>query len=164
MYSIFVAGAGYVGAQIAAYFRSKNQKVFALTRTEARHEELRRHGVIPQTGDLSREDGFGDLPDAHFIILAQAPSDHGDSAYENVYYNGTRNLLKKLSARPKPHLIVHLSSIGVMEEDNGQWVDEETEVQPKSRRSKILYETEQAVLKSGFPAIEIGRASRRERV
>ena len=153
MYHIQIVGAGYVGTALVQYFRAKNQKVWALTRTPKRREALETLGATPLVADLTQPGTLENIPPAHFIVLSPAPSRGDEENYRKVYLEGIGNYLAAIRKNPKPFLIVYLSSTGVYSQDNGEWVDESTDPAPKDEKGRTLLEAETQVLKSGFPAI-----------
>ncbi|HLD49743.1 MAG TPA: SDR family oxidoreductase, partial [bacterium] len=154
MYHIQVVGAGYAGSRIAAHFREKKQKVWALTRSGKRNAEFEALGILPVIADLAKPATLERIPPAHFIVICPAPGEKKDeAAYRQIYLEGIGNYLAAIGKNPKPNLIVYLSSTGVYSDRKGEWVDETTPPEPDTEKGKILLEAEQQVLNSGYPAI-----------
>lgn len=154
MYRIQVAGAGYLGARIAGFFRAQNQKVSVLIRDPSRNEDFARKGILPYAVDLTRPETLKLVPPADFNIISVAPDESTEKAYEDIYLKGVRNYLNHLSAQPrKPRLIVYISSTAVWKDGQGESVNEDTPAEPHHRKSEILLEAEKQILESGFPAI-----------
>lgn len=152
MYTIQIVGAGYTGMRIAHFFKSKKQKVFALTRSAEKAEALKADGIEPIIADLTRSETLKVIPAAHFIVICPAPDESTEATYEAVYLKGIQNYLEAIKKNPKPFLIVYLSSTGVWRDQKGDLFDESVEPAPKSEKARILYEAEQQVLSSGLPA------------
>lgn len=153
MYSIQVVGAGYVGSAIAAYFKSKKQKVSALFRNPAKKEMFEKQGIIPVQADLSHPAGLEKIPPAHFAVISVAPDESTEDAYRRVYMDGVRHYLESLKTKLRPHLIVYISSTSVWKERGGEWVDESISADPDTEKGKILLEAEEQVLRSGYPSV-----------
>ncbi len=153
MYHILVAGAGYTGSRIASFFREKKQKVWALTRSGSRNSEFEEKGIIPVTADLTLPVTLEKVPPAHFIVLSPAPDGHEPEDYRRVYLAGIHNFLDSLKAKPRPYLIVYISSTSVWKEREGAWVDESVEPDAESEKSRILAEAERHVLGCGLPSV-----------
>ncbi len=130
MYTIQVVGAGYVGMRIARFFALKKQKVFALTRSAAKVEVMKKDGIQPIVADLTRPETLNAVPPAHFIVICPAPDETSEQAYEAVYLRGIQNYLNAIRANPKPFLIVYLSSTGVWRDQTGEVFDETVEPLP----------------------------------
>ena len=153
MYHIQIVGAGYVGSAIAAYFRSKQQKVWTVNRSEKRKQAFVQMGATPVIADLNKPETLSAIPPAHFIVLCPAPDERSEDAYIDTYLVGIANYLKAIEKNPRPHLIVYLSSTGVYGHDCGSWVDESTPPEPKSEKGKILLRAEEQILNSGYASI-----------
>lgn len=154
MYHIQIVGAGYAGSRIAAYFREKKQKVWALTRSGKHNAEFEVLGITPVVADLTKPETLEKIPAAHFIVICPAPGEKKDEeAYREIYLKGIGHYLAAIRKNPKPNLIVYLSSTGVYRDRQGEWVDETTPPEPDTEKGKILLEAEDQVLNSGFPAV-----------
>ena len=155
MYHIQIVGAGYTGSRIAAYFRTKKQKVWGLVRSGQSRAVLEKAGIVPVIADLARPESLKTIPPAHFIVISPAPSEgeRGEAGYRRLYLEGIGNYLEAVRAHPRPNLLVYLSSTSVYGERGGEWVDEDTPPAPDTEKGKILLAAEEQVLSSGFPAI-----------
>lgn len=153
MYSIQIVGAGYVGTEIARFFKAKGQKVSAIMRTETRRPVFEKEGILPLVADLTRIETLEKIPPAHFIVLCPAPSEHDELSYRRIYLEGIRNFLDSQRRRPSPYLIVYLSSTSVWRQCSGGWVDESVAADPDNAKSRILLEAEDELLHSGFPVV-----------
>ncbi len=155
MHHIFIAGAGYTGMAVARHFRSKNQKVWALTRSADKAAQLESLGVAPVVRDLCGASSEAPLkiPPAHFVVISLAPDERSEESYRKTYVEAVGRLLAAMKANPRPFLVVYLSSIGVYGDRAGAWVEESTPPEPDSERGRILLEAENQVLESGFPAL-----------
>ncbi len=153
MYRILVAGAGYVGGEVARYFRRKGQRVWGLVRTEASAAALEKDGIIPILADLTKPETLQKIPIVHFVLISAAPHGRSDENYSELYLNGIGNLLKCLNRKLPPELVVYTSSTSVWKERGGEWVDESVPPDADTQKGKILIEAEKQVLQSGFPSI-----------
>ena len=154
MYRILIAGCGYTGTKIASYFASKKQKVWGLTRSPEKAENLGTSGIAPLICDITRPETLTEIPPVHFVVLSAAPDERSPEAYESIYYHGVRNLLNQLMKTvPRLELIVSLSSTGVYRDFGGERIDENTPPEPDSLTGKILLRSEELVLNSGMPSV-----------
>jgi len=153
MYRILIVGAGYIGSEIARYFKAQKQKVWVLSRSGRNKEAWEDEGIQPITADLTRPETLVRLPAADFIVISPAPSGRDESSYRQIYLEGIGNFLKALSKNPRPLLVIYLSSTGVWKDQGGRWIDETVPADADAKRSQILAEAEKQVLNSGFPAI-----------
>ncbi len=153
MYRILIAGTGFVGTAVARYFRSKNQKVWATTRSNDKAAQLKGLGIQPLVCDLTDPATLKDVPVVQFAVIGVAPDTRDPANYRKVYLEGVRNLLEQLKQGPGLQLLVYISSTGVYPDSGGAWVDENTPLEPDSERSKVLLDAEAQVLNSGLPSI-----------
>jgi nucleoside-diphosphate-sugar epimerase len=153
MYTILVVGAGYVGSEIATYFKDKKQKVYGLTRNIGSAISLEKKGIQPIIADLSKAHALEAIPDAHFVVLSVAPDESTEDDYRKTYLEGICNFLESRRNKLRPNLIVYLSSTSVWKDRAGDWVEEATPPDADSEKAKILIAAEDQVLNSGFPSI-----------
>lgn len=151
---MLVAGCGYVGAALASDLRGAGHAVFGLKR---RPEGLPR-GVVPLAADLAEPgsldaalDAMGDPPD---VVVYAAAADRGDDeAYRRAYVEGLRNVVASLRARrARVARLFFTSSTAVYAQDDGAWVDEESDAAPRDFRGRRMLEAEGVLAASGFAA------------
>ncbi len=153
MYRILIAGAGYAGSAIARFYRSQNQKVWALCRTENKRQALERDGVSFIQADLANSETLVHIPRADFIVLSAAPDHREHESYRRLYVDGTAHFLTAVGRNPRPLLLVYLSSVGVWGDRKGQWLDETAPPDSDSERQCILTQAEKLVLNAPFPTL-----------
>lgn len=154
MYRILIVGAGYLGSAIAANFCAKKQKVWTVTRTDARKPSLEQMGAIPLVADITRPETLAALPAVHFIVICVAPPQGRDEmAYHETYVRGVGNLLNRVKAQVQPSLVLYISSTGVYGDKKGQWVDETHDPRPDDPTGAILLDAERQVLEAGLPSV-----------
>jgi nucleoside-diphosphate-sugar epimerase len=137
--NVLVAGAGYVGAVLAAELAARGDRVHA----------LRRHAAAPPPGctaltlDCSDARALEALPrDLDAAALLLAPDTPDDAGYERAYVTATRNLVRALA--PRAPRLVFASSTAVYAQRHGEWVDEESPAEPTDFRGRRLLEGEAA--------------------
>jgi nucleoside-diphosphate-sugar epimerase len=143
---LLIAGIGYVGKALAGKVSGQGWQVWGLRR---KPEPVQ--GVTMIAVDMLDPKSLVNLPQVDCVVLAQSPSQKTDS-YEKTYLQATQNLLAALKDQKLKKLIL-ISSSGVYGEQSGEWVDENTPPRPKDENGRILLKAEEAVLKSGQPAI-----------
>jgi len=123
-----IIGCGYLGYRVAQRWLDAGESVTALTRSVARADELRRDGITPIVGDVTRPDTLADLPQADTVLIAVGYDRRAAPSIEDVYVEGLRNLLSALS--PSVERVIYISSTGVYGQNNGGWVDEQSPCEP----------------------------------
>lgn len=153
---VLIAGCGYVGLALGAELARQGHAVFGLRRTPDTAGELQAAGLTALVGDLTRPETLERLPaDYDWVVNCVSSSRGGADDYRRVYLEGTRHLLRWLSARP-PQRLVYTSSTGVYGQNDGSVVEETSPTEPAPETARVLVETErlllQAARETGFPA------------
>lgn len=135
-----IVGCGFVGKRLARILVDGDEEVVAVTRSGVSVE-----GVRSVELDVSEPYSLPELePDRVFYLVSAGGRDA--DAYREAYVEGLRNTLE---ATPDGAEVVYSSSTGVYETDDGSWVDEETETEPTTERTKVLHEAEEIAREDG---------------
>jgi nucleoside-diphosphate-sugar epimerase len=154
---VLIIGCGYVGMALGAELVRCGHVVFGLRRHPAAGSELRAAAIHPLFADLADMAGLGKLPrDFDWVVNCAGSTGGGADDYRRLYLQGTRNVIAWLSSAPLKKY-VYTSSTSVYAQDDGSLVDEAAPTEPQSETSRVLVETEHALLHavhtSGFPAV-----------
>jgi len=136
---VLIVGCGDIGLRVAAALQPRN-RVLALTSSNARLPELRRHGILPLTGNLDRAATLGRLAGlaTRVVYLAPPPSEGwGDPRL--------LALLRALRRRSLPGQLVYGSTSGVYGDCAGAWVDETRTVNATTPRAARRVDAESRV-------------------
>lgn len=152
-----IVGCGYVGLPLGRSLVKAGHAVAGIRRSAGSAEELERAGLMPILADITRREDLDKIPGRFdWVINTTASSRGGAEDYRAVYLQGTRHLLDWLSAHP-PQKYVYTSSTSVYAQTDGSTVTEESPTEPANETSRVLVETEQALLRAArernFPAI-----------
>lgn len=142
MSNIAIIGAGYVGKAAAEIWKAEGHIITLTTRSKERVLELSPFAnrvVIITPGQ------FEDALQGQDIVLLSVAPDRQDED-EATYLGSAKALLKDLN--PKTQQILYTSSTSVYGEHGGALVDETSPCKPQTKREKILFETEQLLLKA----------------
>ncbi len=125
---LFIFGTGFSSKAFVEEVRDQFDWIGGTTRSSDKMEALRTLGVEPFLFDGSSQgDGVAEaLKQATHILVSIAPNEAGDPVL-NQYANEI--------AGAKPRWIGYLSTVGVYGNHDGAWVDEETPLNPVSKRS-----------------------------
>ncbi len=125
---LFIFGTGFSSKAFVEEVRDQFDWIGGTTRSSDKMEALRTLGVEPFLFDgNSQGDGVAEaLKQATHILVSIAPNEAGDPVL-NQYANEI--------AGAKPRWIGYLSTVGVYGNHDGAWVDEETLLNPVSKRS-----------------------------
>lgn len=149
--TLLIAGCGDVGSRLAERMLAAGFCVYGLRRTVTALP----HGVLPVAADLHNQACPQDWPVAalDYLVYCAAASESSEAGYQAAYVDGLRHVLDWLQQHGQmPRRILFVSSSSVYGQQNGEWVDEDSPVQPQGFSGRILLEAEQLLLGSGVPA------------
>jgi nucleoside-diphosphate-sugar epimerase len=175
---VLVAGAGYVGAELACRLADAGHDVLALRRTRAAGAE-RADG---ESGgrlrwlacDLADSRALGELAlegvDALTYLVAATARE--DAAYRRAYVDCLANLLERLRAHSTLRRVLYASSTSVYAQDDGSRVDESSATEPREFNGRRVLEGEAIARSAGCCAVALrlggiygpGRSALQERV
>lgn len=134
---LLVFGPGYsAGAVIARLqVQPELERVVATVRSENRVSGLDSRGIVAVPFD---DHGALEaaVAEATLILVSIPPGDDGDPVLQAVG--------DKIASAPRLRGLVYFSTVGVYGDHGGAWVDEDTEPQPVSERSKARLAAENA--------------------
>ena len=146
MPQILIAGCGYVGQATADLFHTAGWVVEGWTRSARSAASLSAKPYSIRDVDISEPAQVAKCVGIFDAVIHCASSRGGDAEiYRQLYLDGARILLEIF---PKSK-VLFTSSTSVYAQRDGSWVTEESETKPIRETSRILLETERAVLNRG---------------
>jgi nucleoside-diphosphate-sugar epimerase len=145
---MFIFGAGFSGQALAQYLLKKGWRVTGTTRSAEKAHALRERGLDAVVFDGAPDPGVAAaLAEATHLVISIAPA-HGMGDKQS----GAASLDPVLeafgaslrSATHKLEWIGYWSTVGVYGDHEGDWVDEDAECRPASRRAKMRVDAETA--------------------
>ncbi|MBA2483335.1 MAG: SDR family oxidoreductase [Nitrosomonas sp.] len=143
--TLLIIGCGDVGLRTAPLLHSQ-YRVIALCRNPANFNKLRRHGIIPISGDLDRFKTLNKLAGiAHVVLHLAPPPNYGirDTRTANLLGALTRRRIKRFFILPQR--LVYISTSGVYGNCNGDLIDETRPVNPTNERALRRFDAEQQI-------------------
>ena len=132
--SLLIAGAGDLGARLAALRAARGDEVIALRR---RDREV--PGARLLRADLGSGDGLARLPkEVQSLVVCVAPDQRDEAAYRRLYRDGLRRLLDAMDVERA----IFVSSTAVYGQDAGEWVTETSPAEPPAFNGRVLLEAE----------------------
>ncbi|MEM5470921.1 SDR family oxidoreductase [Hoeflea sp. AS60] len=127
---MMIFGAGFSGLAIGRALSGDCDFAGGTTRSPERFPALQGAGLTPfiYQGDVPGEDLSAALSEVTHLVMSIAPDTDGDPLLE-AFSGGLR------PSMPKLEWIGYLSTVGVYGDHDGEWVDEETQCRPVSKRS-----------------------------
>ena len=138
--SILIIGCGDIGLRVAKQL-SHSHRVFALTSSQNRFQELREVGATTILGNLDQPESLWRLSGlAQTVIHLAPPQNHGNRDCR------TRNLIRILAQAPDTvRRLIYISTTGVYGDHGGAEVSETTPVRPQSERAQRRVDAERAL-------------------
>jgi nucleoside-diphosphate-sugar epimerase len=138
MANILIVGCGYVGSALAMAYLKKGDNVWALQRHPV--------AIVGVNNIIADAMLIDKLPSVDLIFYLIAADKHDQTSYETAYVRCLANILQliPLASHTK---FVFVSSTAVYGQQQGEWVDETSEIFPSEFSGKILLEGESLVQK-----------------
>jgi len=152
-HNIVIAGCGNIGLKLALTLTPQH-RVFGLKRNAAQLPAEITGISVDVTKPLSLQ---GQLPSSvDYMVYCLTAANFNDETYRQIYVEGLRNIINELKRSSlAPKRIFFVSSSSVYQQDDDQWVDENSPVNPTRFSGIRLLEAEQVALDSPFPATNI---------
>ncbi|MEX0959138.1 MAG: SDR family oxidoreductase [Burkholderiales bacterium] len=140
MRRLLIIGCGDIGLRVARALQGR-RRIYALTRSERRHDLLRSVGVVPVAGDLDHPDTLHRLAGIAQDVIHLAPPPAAGTRDAR-----TANLVRALTrARSLPQRLVYISTSGVYGDCGGALVDETRPARPLTDRARRRVDAERAL-------------------
>lgn len=142
---VVIIGCGYVGSALGRRLVVDGYDVVGTTTSSQRVATIRALGISPVVLDTADVDRLHDvLQDRDAAVLCVAPrADRRD--YRVTYLQTARNLIEAARLTVVSRLI-YTGSTRVYPQNDGEWVDESSPMQPTDENARILLETEHVLL------------------
>lgn len=156
---IAIIGCGYVGSALGARLVELGHQVTGTTTSASRLRELVDLGIRPVLTDVAELRSHPELfADQNALFLTIAAGKHGRD-YRDVYLRGVRAVLQ--AARDTGiGQVIYTSSTSVYGQHDGEWVDEDSPIEPASETGRILRQAELELLEGAAQQGLIGSVLR----
>ncbi len=134
---ILIVGCGDIGVRVTQLEKQAGRKVSGLVRSEEGAERLRSYGIVPVMGTLDDLTSLSDLPTGGKLVYYFAPPTGG-----GPFDSRMRSFCQAGSAGPLPEKVVYMSTSGVYGDCGGEWVTEETPLNPQTSRAQRRVDAE----------------------
>lgn len=146
---VLIAGCGDVGLRVAQRLRQRGVAVTGLRRTQHALPE----GIDSCAADLTDATSLRHLPaDVTDVVYLPTPDARTPEAYDAVFCKGLANLLDALDTTRLQRLLF-VSSSAVYGDHGGDWVDENTPVDPPGFNGEALVRAEQWLAAQSLPTV-----------
>ena len=140
-----VVGCGYLGTRVARRWLAAGDRVFGITRSQARAAELAAIGITPVVYDVTAAPGspqvqsLHSLPAFDTVFWAVGFDRASGTTHHDVHVAGMARLLDALAGAPR---VILSSSTGVWGDEGGGVVNEDTPTNPSREAGRVLVEAE----------------------
>ncbi|MFB6220424.1 MAG: SDR family oxidoreductase [Halolamina sp.] len=143
---VAILGCGYVGRELARQLCDDGHDVTGVVRSAESAAEVETDGIRAVRADLTEPGALEAVPDADALVFAASAGRGPVATARSLYIDGLRNVLAEFTGRDDPpERLLFTSSTGVYGDHSGDWVDEETPVNPASPKASVIAEAEALV-------------------
>ncbi|WP_122089631.1 SDR family oxidoreductase [Halalkalicoccus subterraneus] len=146
---VAIVGCGYVGLELGRQLTARGHEVWGVRRSDEGITAIEEAGFRSVRADLTDLEALSRVPDADALVFAASSGGRGATAAREVYVEGLRTTIEHFAERADPpDRLVYTSSTGVYGDHGGDWVDERTEIDPTTEKTRVLREAEEIALDS----------------
>ena len=128
---VLIVGCGDIGVRVARQVQQAGGNVIGLARSEASAGRLLALGIDPVIANLDDAASLNALPTAGKLIFYFAPPPGG-----GPFDSRMRNFCQAVDSGQVPAKIVYISTSGVYGDCLGEWVTEQTPINPQTSRAQ----------------------------
>ncbi len=139
---VAILGCGYVGLELARQLGGEHE-VVGVRRSADGAAAVEAAGATAVRADVTEPAELSAVPDVDAVVFAASSGGRGPEAAREVYVDGLRATVDHFAGRAAPpERLVYTSSTGVYGDHGGDWVTEETPVEPTTEKTRVLAEAE----------------------
>ncbi|WP_340100912.1 SDR family oxidoreductase [Salinibaculum salinum] len=143
---VAILGCGYVGLELGRQL-SSDHDVVGVRRSQEGIAAIERAGFDAVQADITDERDLSAVPDVDAVVFAASSGGRGADAARDIYVTGQQISVDHFGGRADPpDRYVYTSSTGVYGDHGGDWVDEETSLDPQTEKTAVLAEAERVAL------------------
>ncbi len=144
---VAILGCGHVGCELGRQLTECGHEAIGVRRSSEGIETIESHGFEGVQADITDEQDLEAVPPVDTIVFAASSGGRGATAARRVYVEGLRTAIETFGSRDDPpDRLVYTSSTGVHGDHDGEWVDEETPIEPTTEKTEVLAEAERIAL------------------
>jgi nucleoside-diphosphate-sugar epimerase len=149
---IAILGCGYVGIELGRGLTARGHDVVGVRRSDEGLERIEEASFEGLRADVTDPDSLSSVPDVDALVFAASSGGRDAEAARRVFVEGLETAIDQFAGRDRPpERLVYTSSTGVYGDHGGDWVDEETPLEPTTEKTRVLAEAERVALDSPIP-------------
>jgi len=140
---VVILGCGYIGIELGRQLTEAGHDIVGVRRSESGCESIEEAGFEAHQADLTDPDDVDALPEADWLVFAASSGGRNAEAARRIYVDALADVIESYGQREQtPDRLVYTSSTGVYGDHDGEWVDEETALEPTTEKTEVLVEAE----------------------
>ncbi len=140
---VAILGCGHVGLELGRQLTDRGHDAIGVRRSDEGIEAITEAGFEAVQADITDREALEAVPDVDAIVFAASSGGRGADTAREVYVGGLRTAIEAFGERDaSPERLVYTSSTGVLGDHDGDWVDEETPLEPTTEKTEVLAEAE----------------------
>lgn len=140
---VAILGCGYVGLELCRQLTTAGHEVVGVRRSASGVEAVETAGGDGVQADVTDPASLVSVADVDALVFAASSGGRGAYAAREIYVDGLQSAIDHFGARAEaPDRLVYTSSTGVYGGHDGDWVDEETPLNPTTEKTAVLAEAE----------------------
>ncbi|WP_290810054.1 SDR family oxidoreductase [Halovivax sp.] len=144
---VVILGCGYVGLELGRQLEARGHEAIGVRRSKDGLAAIEDAGFAAVRADATDPDSLEGVPDADAVVFAASSGGRGAETARRVYVDGLRTAIEHFGERSNhPDRLIYTSSTGVHGDHDGDWVDEETPIEPTTPKTEVLAEAERIAL------------------
>ncbi len=144
---VAILGCGHVGLELGRQLTAAGHEAIGVRRSDAGLEQIEAAGFEAIKADVTDGDSLATVPDVDAIVFIASSGGRGAERAREVYVEGLKTAIDAFGSREmSPDRLVYTSSTGVHGDHGGDWVDEETPIEPTTAKTEVLAEAERIAL------------------
>ncbi len=144
---IAILGCGHVGCELGRQLAARGHRPIGVRRSADGLERIEDAGFEAVQADITDRADLEAVPDADALVFAASSGGRDAEAAREIYVDGLKTAIDAFGERETtPERLIYTSSTGVYGDHDGDWVDEETPLEPTTAKTEVLAEAERVAL------------------